>query len=211
VSTTLRTRPAATPAKRRRRASRSRVALLLGALLAGAAVLLATFGLRGDPAPVAPRAVEVEVRPPTRAPAFPAVAAEPTEAGATAFVPWFFDVVNWSLSSGDTDQLASASGAGCAQCSGWLLGVARWQAEQAQLDGGLTVPLELAVGPFRATEPVSFAATFLTSPATLTRPDGTVEQFPGGRTRGGVTVLWVNDRWQVTEVVLDTRTALPRP
>lgn len=190
---------------------RRRSALLLSAALA--VVLVGTvlvLGLRwtDEPAQANPGqrpVLEVDVRPPTRQPQLPAAATEPTEAGATAFALFWFDTLNYSLANLDGDALASHTGAGCQQCSGWLIGISRWAGAGAEVDGGLTVPLDVAVGPFSVTEPVSFAATFLTTPATVTEPRLSPVGYPGGRTRGGFTLLWANERWQMTEVVIDAR------
>ena len=149
------------------------------------------------------RVAEVDLRPPSRQPSLPAEASQPTEAGATAFSLFWFDTLNYSLSVLDADALAPHTGAGCAQCNGWLIAIQRWKQEGSRLEGGLSVPLELAVGPFALEQPVQFAATYLTTPATVTRPGPDVADFPGGRTRGALTVLWVNGSWQMTDVVLD--------
>lgn len=147
--------------------------------------------------------VEIELKAPTRKPELPPTATEPTVAGATAFVRYYFDALNYSLAHGDTDLLAHHSNAGCGLCSGYLLAISKWQAQGAHLTGGLTVPAGLAIGPFSTTEAVPFVATFLTSPASLRQPDGSVADYPGGRTRGGVAVLYANGRWQMTAIVLD--------
>ena len=182
--------------------------VLAGAALAAGSVTL----LQGDRADGSddrsfPQGVEVDLRPPARLPGLPAEAGQPSEAGATAFTLFWFDTLNYSLANNDADALASYTGVGCQQCSGWLIGISRWKASGGRLDGGLTVPLDLAVGPFEIAEPVSFAATFLTTPATVTRPDLPAQEYPGGRTRGGVTVFWANDRWQVTDIILDVTQA----
>jgi hypothetical protein len=147
----------------------------------------------------------VDLRPPTRLPAVPAGATRPTPEGATAFALYWFDVLNYSLAHGDTEALVHVTGAGCRQCSGWLIAIAKWKAAGAQLEGGLTAPLSLAIGPFDAASPVQFAATYLTTPATVTDAAGHSTSYPGGRTRGGLSVLWSHDRWQMTDVVLDVR------
>ena len=183
------------------------VVLAGSALAAGSATLLQRDQADGSTDRSAAQAVEVDLRAPARLPALPAAAAQPTVAGATAFTLFWFDTLNYSLANNDADALASYTGVGCQQCSGWLIGISRWKASGGRLDGGLTVPLDLAVGPFEIAEPVSFAATFLTTPATVTRPDLPAQEYPGGRTRGGVTAFWANDRWQVTDIILDVTQA----
>ena len=185
------------------------VVVASAALAAGAVTLLPGSQADGSNDRSPPQGVEVDLRPPARLPALPAAAGQPTVAGATAFTLFWFDTLNFSLANNDADALASYTGVGCQQCSGWIIGISRWKAGGGRLEGGLTVPLDLAVGPFSDTEPVTFAATFLTTPATVTQPDGPAQEYPGGRTRGGVTVLWANGRWQVTDIILDT--AQPKP
>ncbi len=193
--------------------------LLLGALVAllllgGVGTLMYTlFDDDASPAKQVQGAgpVEVDLRAPSRRPAPSAIAKEPTEAGATAFALFYFDAVNYSLANLDTDLLASHTNAGCQQCTGYLIGIQRWKEQGARLEGGLTVPTDMAIGAFSATEPVQLAATFLTTPATVTQRDGAAADYPGGRTRGGLTLLHANGQWQVTDLVLDVSQAGPRP
>ena len=147
--------------------------------------------------------IQIDLKAPSRMPELPAKATAPTAAGATASTLYWFDALNYSLSHSDTDLLAHHSNAGCGLCTGYLLAIAKWKQQGAAVTGGLTVPAALAIGPFSTTEPVTFAVTFLTSPASLRQPDGSVAEYGGGRTRGSVTVLYANDRWQMTDVVLD--------
>ena len=179
------------------------------ALAAGSVTLLAGGQADGSNDRSPSQGVEVDLRPPARLPALPAAAGQPSVAGATAFTLFWFDTLNYSLANNDADALASYTGVGCQQCSGYIIGISRWKASGGRLEGGLTVPLDLAVGPFSDTEPVTFAATFLTTPATVTLPDGPAQEYPGGRTRGGVTVFWANGRWQVTDLILDS--TQPKP
>lgn len=186
------------------------VALAASLVLSGLGLLVDTVS-RANTEPVAsgPPRVEVDLKAPTRLPALRAEGMQPTEAGATAFTLFWFDALNYSLATADTDLLAGYTNAGCRQCSGYLIAIAKWKEQGAKLEGGLTAPIDLAIGPFSTTEPVSFAASFLTTPATVTQKDGTAADYPGGRTRGGVTVLWANERWQVTDLIIDVKQAGP--
>lgn len=193
----------------RLRPGRGLLALLMVGLLVAAGTTLAIAGQddAGNPGRAGSggsRVTEVDLRPPTRRPGLPDKAREPTEAGATAFALFWFDTLNYSLSTLNSDALASHTGASCAQCNGWLIAIQRWKQDGAELHGGLSVPVQLAVGPFSVEQPVQFAATYLTTPATVTRPGAQVADFPGGRTRGSLTVLWANNSWQMSDVVLDS-------
>lgn len=187
------------------------VAVLAGGVALGLGIRdgMSDDDVQARPAADAQAGFEVDLKPPTTKPEIGPEAQQGTEAGATAFALYWFDALNWSLSQDDSDLLASHTGAGCGQCSGYLISISRWRDEGTELEGGLTVPLELAAGPFSTTEPVQFAATFLTTPATLTEEGGTATDYPGGRTQGGMTVLYSNGRWQMTDLVIDASQAPP--
>jgi hypothetical protein len=172
-------------------------------------VLIVSLGGKDDAKAVAP--LVLDIRAPSTQPQLRAAAQQPTTEGATAFALFWFDTLNWSLTHADDDLLVSHTSAGCRLCTGWLIGINRWKAQGRTLRGGLSYPLNLAVGPFSTTGPVTFAADFVTTPAALVAPDGTAERFPGGRTRGGLTVLWANGRWQMTDIVLDVHQAGATP
>jgi hypothetical protein len=155
--------------------------------------------------------VEIEVKAPSRKPELPSRAMAPTPAGATAFVLYWFDALNYSLARGDTDLLAHHSNAGCRFCTGYLMSILKWKEQGVRVEGGLVVPAALAIGPFSATEPVTFATTFLVSPGSLRQPGGAQTEYGGGRTRGSVTVLHANGRWQVTDVVIDLSSTKENP
>ena len=207
--------PAAQPAQRRprrRRAAWGSLVLGLLGLLGVSIGLYLALTSHGTRSPGVDRpVVEIDLKAPTRKPVLPAEATQPTAEGAKAFVLYYFDALNYSLAHSDTDLLAHSTNAGCQVCTGYLLGIANWKQEHVRLTGGLTVPAALAIGPFSTTDPVAFLATFLTSPATLTKQDGTATDYPGGRTRGGVAVLYANGQWQMTEIVLDSSKAKETP
>jgi hypothetical protein len=206
-------RTAVASGKRRRLALAS---LLVGAVAVGGGLFLTLgpegkkkshVGVDAQGRPI----VQIDLKAPSRKPVLPAEAKAATADGAKAFVLYYFDALNYSLAHGDTDLLAHNTNAGCQLCTGYLLGIAKWKEQHIRLTGGLTVPAALAVGPFSTTEPVTFIATFLTSPATLTKADGSTADYPGGRTRGGVAVLFANGEWQMTEIVLDSSKAKETP
>lgn len=182
------------------------VSLLVGGLLVAKA-------LRGDDEPAKPtrQITEVDVRAPSRVPTLKPAAMEHSEAGATAFALFWFDALNWSLANGDTQLLADYTGAGCGQCNGYLIALQKWKDSGARLEGGLTVPLQLSIGPYAADQPVQLASAFITTPAQVVAKDGSVTAYAGGRTQGGVTVLWANGRWQMTDIVIDVSKAPATP
>jgi len=187
------------------------VALVIAGIAALDVAIIKLGGSDNAEAANTAKAVVAEIKPPSRQPQIKDAATKPTPEGATAFTLFWFDTLNYSLAHADTDLLVGWTSAGCRLCTGWLLGIGRWQADGSRLQGGLTYPANLAIGPFSTTKPVAFAATFLTSAAQVTAKNGKVQRYPGGRTQGGLSVLWANGRWQMTDIVLDAKQAEATP
>lgn len=186
---------------------RSRI-LVLASLVVGVValtdVLVIKLGDSSSKASATPKQLVAEIKAPSRAPQLKEVGTTPTPEGATAFALFWFDTLNYSLAHADSDLLVHWTSAGCRQCTGWLIGISRWKNEGSRLEGGLTYPIRLAIGPFSTSAPVSFAADYLTSAAGLVSKNGTVQRYRGGRTQGGLSVLWANGRWQMTDVTLQS-------
>lgn len=71
-------------------------------------------------------------------PTLPAAAEAETKAGAEAFVEYYWEVVNYAQSTGDTDLLRSLSIAACAGCNGGAEAIERIYRRGGRIDGGLT-------------------------------------------------------------------------
>ncbi len=151
---------------------------------------------------VSTSAAPLDLVPPTVMPAIKDEARQQTEAGATAFVLFWFDLLNWSLATNDVDALAPYTNGGCSQCNGWLIGISRRKDEGALLKGGLTAPLTLAIGPFSPTEPVVFRADYLNTAGVVTGPDSSAASYPSAQTSGTLTVVWGTNGWQMAAVEL---------
>lgn len=69
-------------------------------------------------------------------PAMPAAAREHTEAGAEAFVEYFWEVVNYAQATGDTQILRELSATGCTGCDAGISGVEKVYANAGVILGG---------------------------------------------------------------------------
>ena len=192
--------------------TRRRRALAVAALAVGVVTITDALVIsQGDSEAKAKKVYVAEIRPPSTMPRIKPEAMKPTAEGAAAFALYWFDALNYSLSHGDTDLLAHWTNAGCRQCNGYLIGIADWKSDGTKVEGGLSYPQQLSIGPFSTTQPVPFVAEFLTSAAQLTKADGTVQRYPGGRTQGGLSLVWEHGRWQMNELILDRTQAEAAP
>lgn len=187
------------------------LATMLVGVIALTDVLVIKLGDSGAKASDKPTRLVAELKAPSRAPQIKEAATKPTPEGATAFVLFWFDTLNYSLARQDTELLAHWTNAGCRQCNGWLIGISRWKNDGSRLEGGLTYPVKLAIGSFSTTQPVAFAAEYLTSAAGLVGKNGSVQRYRAGRTQGGLSVLWANGRWQMTDVLIQASQAGATP
>jgi hypothetical protein len=69
-------------------------------------------------------------------PVMPRAARAHTEAGAKAFVEYFWDVVNYAQATGDTNQLADLSADGCTGCDAGIASIKHVYADGGQIIGG---------------------------------------------------------------------------
>lgn len=146
----------------------------------------------------------LELTAPSTRPEIPPEALEPTEAGATAFVTYWFNALNYALENNDDEVLASHTAGSCAQCNAWVLVTAKNRSDGASMVGGLTAPVRLAIGPFSQMDPLPFRATFVSTGALVTGPDGSATSYPRLVGDGLITIQWSTDaqRWLMADVQL---------
>lgn len=146
----------------------------------------------------------LELVPPVEAPEPPRELQEPTEEGAIALAEFWFDGLNYSLANNDIDLLEGWTAGSCPQCNAWFIVIGENTNAGNVMDGGFTYPVRLAIGPFSTTEPVTFAATFVSTAATVTRPDGSADAYPRLQGDGVFSVVWSEEsgRWLMADVRL---------
>lgn len=146
----------------------------------------------------------LELVPPAEAPEPPPELQEPTEEGAIALAEYWFDGLNYSLANNDVELLEGWTAGSCPQCNAWFIIIGENASAGNVMDGGFTYPVRLAIGPFSTREPVTFAATFVSTAATITRPDGTADAYPRLEGDGFFSVVWSEEsgRWLMADVQL---------
>lgn len=126
---------------------------------------------------------------------------EYSPAGATAFVQYYFDVYNYALITGRTEELRSLQVSECKTCTNFVNGISDvWSTGRAS---GGTVNLENAGTPeFQPSQPtvLSFASYATSTLTVFDRAGATKMAAPPERGRLVITLSRQADRWLVTEV-----------
>jgi hypothetical protein len=129
---------------------------------AGAAllVLLVVSGCGGDPQPkIAPppstspsAPVSSSSSAPTRPsgpvePTMPALAKQDSAAGAKAFVKYYWQVVNYALSTGEIERLHELTNPDCTPCQSGIRSIADVYDGSGSISGGVNTPEDLVADP----------------------------------------------------------------
>lgn len=78
-------------------------------------------------------------------PVMPEAAKAHTQAGAKAFVRYFWQVVNYAQATGDTSGITAISVGGCKGCEGGVAGISKVYAAGGTIRGGKSTPSHLKV------------------------------------------------------------------
>jgi hypothetical protein len=202
-----------------RRSRRGLVAVALAVLLIGVVASLAANGIGGPSsgrdngaaagtpgADLTPTPVPTEVpatTPPT--PPTPPPTA-PTAEGASAFVRYWFDTVNFATTTGDLGPLEVASGSGCQACSAVEDDVRAAYQDGGTLRGGQYAVREVLADSFFSPNRPVVSVVFDRSPRSAIGPDGQLRNAVAGATFASCQVVLelAADQWTVRDVLCDT-------
>ncbi|WP_237111866.1 DUF6318 family protein [Nocardioides sp. WS12] len=132
----------------------------------------------------------------------PEAATKATEAGARAFITYYWDLINYAQVTGDVKPLKGVSGPNCAGCNAGITGIGQHYRDGGRVVGGthqvevenvteLTTKSQSAFG-FEATVFASHDAQ------TIVASDGTQDQRDPGTDEFTVYLLWVDaERWRL--------------
>lgn len=161
-----------------------------------------------DPSPTAQPSAsssEPSTTPPTEKPTepvLPAAATKATEAGARAFITYYWDLINYAQVTGDVKTLGSLSAATCDTCSGIASDLRTHYESGGTITGGRNTPRITEVAElnsksgsgfgFRVEQDVSH------EPQTIVTSDGAKEEVDAGTDHFTSFLLWVDgDRWRL--------------
>lgn len=180
------------------------------ALAAMVLLLLASGCSDGDPSPRDPSSTwspTGKMETPTSAapdpvePELPAAAKEATEAGARAFIEYYWELINYAQVTGDVKALKAVSGPNCDGCKAGIRGVRDLYTEGGHVEGGdYTVHLD-KVNRLNSSDP-SISAFEAKISATsdeqvVVAGDGGTTTNPAATSVVVVAVAWIGSGWRL--------------
>jgi len=129
-------------------------------------------------------------------PTMPAVARDHTDAGAVAFVRYFYEVQNYAMATGDVDQLEALASEACRECREDVASFAAGDQLGHWVGGNRTVDRTDEVPP----GDIGHWAAHVTgsdAPATLVLDDGQRKAYDGGPFELDLYLVWKAGGWAV--------------
>lgn len=186
-------------------------------LLTAAVLLLAgcsddTTSPSGDPTPAPTDTTSSPTDSPTTPtaptePALPAAATKATEAGARAFITYYWDLINYAQVTGDVTQLRQVSGSRCRGCQAGIDAIATIY----EADGRLTTadyrPTVETIAELAAEGSDAYLLKAQVKEShqehSVFASDGAEEIYPAGTASYDTFLIWTDESWRVD--VMDPR------
>ncbi|MBM0126368.1 DUF6318 family protein [Pimelobacter simplex] len=178
-------------------------------------LLLASGCSDGDPSPRDPSSTwspTGKMETPTSAapdpvePDLPAAAKEATEAGARAFIEYYWELINYAQVTGDVKALKGVSGPNCEGCNAGIDGIRNLYRGGGHATGGAydTTVKSLAKVPFDAPAALAYKARVLVrnKEQAVVNADGSLETLAPATNAIVVYLLWVDERWRTDVLVV---------
>lgn len=125
---------------------------------------------------------------------------EKSKAGAVAFARHWVDTFNEAQESGDVDELAALSSAGCKTCNGYVNQLRTLYGAGGTLESDGWNVLVVAPPPGQVKGAVEVTVRVNRSAQRVVEPDGTTKRFPGGKATYSAELVWVNG-WRMDRLV----------
>jgi serine/threonine protein kinase, bacterial len=193
-----------------------RLLLVTAVLAVGAVVAHNLAGAADRPESATASGARVPVVSPTREqqPTLPSAPTAPTREGATSFVQYWFDLLNYADATGDPAPVLAAGIPGCKVCASDADAIRAAYRDGGSLRGGRYVVRRIiADGFFTPAGTVVVGVVFDRGPRTLVDSAGEVKSELPGITFDSCQVLLTraDDRWYVVEQLCDTPTPATPP
>lgn len=134
-------------------------------------------------------------------PELPAEAAEASEAGARAFIEYYWELVNYAQVTGDVKALKRASGPNCERCDAGIDGIKQVYRAGGHITDGQYTPLLTSVTQLTATDRNLYAFEAKVQVSNIAHAaveaGGRREEFTASTKSYVVDVLWVEDHWRL--------------
>jgi hypothetical protein len=180
-----------------------------GVIIASVVLVLAACSGDADPSPpssptpTTPATAVPTSSPTPTAPVMPQAAKTHTQAGAKAFVEYFWEVVDYAQATGDTAAIRALSVGGCTGCDGGIHGIDKVYDAGGSIQGGRTAVdhqrVEMLITGGREIAHVTVDLQF--SPQTIDMPGTTDDQVAdASRARDRLDLLATDGGWQVAQL-----------
>jgi hypothetical protein len=137
------------------------------------------------------------------------IAANPK--GAEAFVRYFWEVFNYTQSTGDTALFESISDSKCTFCSSVETEARQWARDGSRLEGSEISVVDVAVPPLDNNKSVIATAIIEQAPGRVVSAGGeTISTGQGSKNkRSDALVQWIDGQWRMLDVTMGGPEATP--
>lgn len=134
-------------------------------------------------------------------PALPDAATKATEAGARAFITYYWDLINYAQATGDVKALKRVSGPRCAGCTSGITAIQGHYNSGGQIEGGDYAVEILKINELKDPSGKRFAfeakVDARNTDQLITNSDGSKDREPAGHTTAVVAAIWAAERWRL--------------
>lgn len=134
-------------------------------------------------------------------PELPDAATKATEAGARAFITYYWDLINYAQVTGDVKALKRVSGPRCKGCNSGISAIRDHYASGGRIEGGEYAVEILKINELRDPAGSGFAYEAKLDARNVNQlivnGDGTEDREPAGQTTAVVAAVWISEHWRL--------------
>jgi hypothetical protein len=132
-------------------------------------------------------------------PQLPAAAKEASEAGARAFIEYYWELINYAQATGDVKALKAVSGANCEGCTAGLNAIRSLYVDGCHIEGGQYTTSVEKMNRLRGRSLVAFEAllTVKNLGQVVTKADGSQHKSAPGSASVAVACQWTAESWHM--------------
>lgn len=134
-------------------------------------------------------------------PALPDAATKATEAGARAFITYYWDLINYAQVTGDVKALKGVSGPRCIGCRNGIKAIQSHYASGGRIEGGDYSVDILKINELKDPSGNGFAfeakLDAVNTDQLIVNSDGSEEREPAGHTTAVVAAIWTSQHWRL--------------
>ncbi|MFC7502117.1 DUF6318 family protein, partial [Nocardioides sp. GCM10030258] len=134
-------------------------------------------------------------------PVLPAAATKATEAGARAFITYYFDVINYAQATGEVSTLNALSASTCGACEDLAERLRNQYEDGGRIDGGVNSLKSISATEVTTTSKAAYGFQMkldvFHDEQTLTDSDGDTEERGAATNAFTALIMWADGRWRL--------------